>query len=169
MLTTRRSPWREAKAFSSASAPEPPSTWRSRLRESSAPTRTCSRCCPTRANATSASMSTLPSRSPSLCRVLLVGTGGVGAPTAIALAESGVGTLVLADEDQVELENLHRQLLFDDGDIGQSKPVAAKRALEKRRPSMSVEVVEGRALPATARDLLAGVHPVGAATHNFPS
>jgi adenylyltransferase/sulfurtransferase len=101
--------------------------------------------------------------------VLLVGTGGVGAPAAIALAESGVGTLVLADEDQVELENLHRQLLFDEADIGQSKPVAAKRALEKRRPSLSVEVVEARALPGTARELVSGVHAVVDATDNFPS
>jgi adenylyltransferase/sulfurtransferase len=101
--------------------------------------------------------------------VLLVGTGGVGAPAAIALAESGVGTLVLADEDQVELENLHRQLLFEDADIGQSKPVAAKRALERRRPSLSVEVVEARVLPGTARELVSGVHAVVDATDNFPS
>jgi molybdopterin/thiamine biosynthesis adenylyltransferase len=114
-------------------------------------------------------MSTSPDRSPARCRVLLVGTGGVGAPAAIALAEAGLGTLVLVDEDEVELENLHRQLLFDDADLGRSKPEAAKRALEKRRPSLVVEVCPGRALPSTAHDLVSGVDAVVDATDNFPS
>jgi adenylyltransferase/sulfurtransferase len=114
-------------------------------------------------------MNTLPSRSPAECRVLLVGTGGVGAPAAIALAESGVGALLLADEDDVELENLHRQILFEEGDLGQSKPLAAKRALERRRPSLSVEIFRGRALPKTARDLISSAHAVIDATDNFPS
>jgi adenylyltransferase/sulfurtransferase len=102
-------------------------------------------------------------------RVLLVGTGGVGAPAAIALAEAGVGALVLVDEDTVEVENLHRQLLFDDADVGASKPDAAKRALVSRRSSLSVEVVRGRAVPATAKELVSGVDVVLDATDNFPT
>jgi molybdopterin/thiamine biosynthesis adenylyltransferase len=101
--------------------------------------------------------------------VLLVGTGGVGAPAAIALAEAGVGTLVVCDEDTVEIENLHRQLLFADGDVGASKPEAARRALLARRASMSIEIVRGRALPATARELVSGADVVVDATDNFPS
>jgi adenylyltransferase/sulfurtransferase len=101
--------------------------------------------------------------------VLLVGTGGVGAPAAIALAEAGLGTLVIADEDAVEVENLHRQLLFDEADIGVSKPDAARRALLARKPSLRVDVFHGRALPHTARDLVASVDAVIDATDNFAS
>jgi len=102
-------------------------------------------------------------------RILLVGTGGVGAPCAIALAEAGVGTLVLADEDKVELVNLHRQLLFGEGDIGQSKLDAAKRSLEERRPAIRIELFRGRALPTTAQALIQRVDAVVDATDNFAS
>jgi molybdopterin/thiamine biosynthesis adenylyltransferase len=102
-------------------------------------------------------------------RVLLVGTGGVGAPCAIALAEAGVGTLVLADEDAVEVVNLHRQLLFGPNDVGQRKLDAAKRALEHRRPGISVELFHGRALPATAFDLARRADVIVDATDNFAS
>ncbi|HMJ52223.1 MAG TPA: HesA/MoeB/ThiF family protein [Polyangiaceae bacterium] len=113
-------------------------------------------------------MNTSPDRLSSL-RILLVGTGGVGAPCAIALAEAGVGTLVLADEDRVEMANLHRQLLFDESDIGQSKLEAAKRSLEARRPGVSVELFRGRALPTTAHALARNVDAVVDATDNFAS
>jgi molybdopterin/thiamine biosynthesis adenylyltransferase len=102
-------------------------------------------------------------------RILLVGTGGVGAPCAIALAEAGVGTLVLADEDKVEMVNLHRQLLFGEDDIGQSKLDAAKRSLEARRPGIQIELFRGRALPNTAPALACGVDAVVDATDNFAS
>jgi len=113
-------------------------------------------------------MNTSPDRLSKL-RILLVGVGGVGAPCAIALAEAGVGTLVLADEDRVEMANLHRQLLFDEDDIGQSKLDAAKRALESRRRGITVELFRGRALPATAYELARGVDAVVDATDNFAS
>ena len=103
------------------------------------------------------------------CRILLVGTGGVGAPCAIALAEAGVGSLLIADEDCVEVENLHRQLLFFDADVGQSKPLVARRALEARRADLAVDVFVGRALPSTAKDLIRNVHAVVDATDNFAS
>jgi molybdopterin/thiamine biosynthesis adenylyltransferase len=111
-------------------------------------------------------MSTSSDSSHASLRVLVVGTGGVGAPTAIALAEAGVGALVLADEDSVEVENLHRQILFGEGDVGASKPEAAARSL---RASLSVEIFRGRALPATARELVSGAHVVVDATDNFPT
>jgi adenylyltransferase/sulfurtransferase len=114
-------------------------------------------------------MSTSPDRSTASLRVLVVGTGGVGAPAAIALAEAGIGELVLADDDEVEVENLHRQLLFDDADVGSSKPDAARRALVRRRSSLSVEVFRGRAVPATAKELVARVDAVVDATDNFPT
>jgi adenylyltransferase/sulfurtransferase len=113
-------------------------------------------------------MNTSPDRLAAL-RILLVGTGGVGAPCALALAEAGVGNLVLADEDRVELSNLHRQLLFEETDVGQPKLDAAKRSLERRRPGISVELFRGRALPGTAYALAQKVDVVVDATDNFAS
>jgi adenylyltransferase/sulfurtransferase len=114
-------------------------------------------------------MNTSLERPPGDCRILLVGIGGVGAPCAVALAEAGVGNLLLVDEDTVEIENLHRQILFFDSDVGKSKPEVAKRALEARRARVTVEALVGRALPATVARLVDGVHAVVDATDNFAS
>ncbi|HKQ67746.1 MAG TPA: HesA/MoeB/ThiF family protein [Polyangiaceae bacterium] len=114
-------------------------------------------------------MSTSPDSSLADRRVLLVGTGGVGAPCALTLAQAGLGTLVVVDEDRVEPENLHRQILFSQADIGESKPLATKRAIERRGFAVRVEAIEGRALPSTVADLLRGVHAVVDATDNFAS
>jgi len=114
-------------------------------------------------------MNTSSNRALSDCRILLVGTGGVGAPCAIALAEAGVGNLLIADEDNVEIENLHRQLLFGDIDVGLSKPDVAKRVLEARCAGLAVDVFHGRALPSTVRELIRNVHAVVDATDNFAS
>jgi molybdopterin/thiamine biosynthesis adenylyltransferase len=100
-------------------------------------------------------------------RILLVGTGGVGAPCAIALAAAGAASLLLVDEDAVELSNLHRQLLFAEGDVGESKPEVARRALRERWPSLEVDVFRGRALPSTALELVSQVDAVVDATDNF--
>ena len=114
-------------------------------------------------------MNTSPERPLADCRVLLIGAGGVGAPCAIALAEAGLGHLVIADDDQVEAENLHRQLLFDDADIGRSKPEAARRTLARRYPKLDVGAVQGRALPDTVHPLVQDAHAVVDATDNFAS
>jgi len=100
-------------------------------------------------------------------RILVVGTGGVGAPCAIALAEGGAGALLMADDDQVEPSNLHRQLLFGETDVGSSKPEAAQRALLRRRGDLEVEVFRGRATPDSALALVRGVDAVVDATDNF--
>lgn len=62
-------------------------------------------------------------------RVLIVGVGGLGSPVALYLAAAGVGELVLADPDQVDLTNLQRQIIHHAADIGRDKVAsAAERA-----------------------------------------
>jgi len=96
---------------------------------------------------------------------LVVGVGGLGCPAALALARSGIA-LRLCDDDRVELTNLHRQILFSDGDVGQDKlDVARERLLEAGAPA--VEIHRGRFVPETAESLLVGVTVVLEGADNF--
>ena len=74
----------------------------------------------------------------SLAKVAMIGVGGLGAPLALNLAAAGIGHLVLVDGDQVNLENLHRQVLFTEEDIGKAKVVAAKTHLSKRNSEIKI-------------------------------
>ncbi len=67
-------------------------------------------------------------------RVLIVGIGGLGCPTASSLAACGIGELWLADGDQVELTNLPRQMLFQHSNLGQKKAEAAAQRLQQQYP-----------------------------------
>ena len=83
-------------------------------------------------------------------RVLIVGLGGLGAPVALYLAAAGVGTLLLADDDQVDLTNLQRQIIHHSSSVGQHKVDSAAERLLALNPH-----VECRKLPeALAGDSL---------------
>jgi adenylyltransferase/sulfurtransferase len=101
--------------------------------------------------------------------VVLIGAGGIGAPAAIALAHGGLSRLVVADDDHVELQNLHRQILFTDADVGHPKLDAFAAALRRRSPGMTVIPAHGRALPGSAAALVRGAAVVIDATDNFAS
>lgn len=62
--------------------------------------------------------------------VLIVGLGGLGSPAALYLAGAGIGTLTLADDDDVHLSNLQRQILFTTDDIARSKSEVAQQRLK---------------------------------------
>lgn len=71
-------------------------------------------------------------------RVLIVGLGGLGSPAALYLAGAGVGTLVLADDDDVHVSNLQRQILFTSDDIARPKATAARQRLARLNPQIDV-------------------------------
>lgn len=72
-------------------------------------------------------------------RVLIVGCGALGAPVAMYLAGAGVGKLVIADFDNVELSNLHRQVFYSETELGLNKAERLKRRIEALNSDVSVE------------------------------
>jgi adenylyltransferase/sulfurtransferase len=81
---------------------------------------------------------------------LVVGAGGLGSPAALYLASAGIGRLILADGDAVELSNLQRQILHRDDSIGLNKAESGRRALIALNPDIEVvslpSRLEGQAL-----------------------
>jgi molybdopterin/thiamine biosynthesis adenylyltransferase len=102
-------------------------------------------------------------------RFLLIGVGGIGAPVALTLACAGARRLTLVDDDIVDIANLHRQILFTDGDIGRPKLTATAQALLAREGALEIEQHQGRALPSSVLELVRGADVVIDATDNFAS
>jgi len=63
-------------------------------------------------------------------KVLIIGMGGLGCPAAEFLTRSGVGTIGIVDNDLVSLSNIHRQSLYDEGDLNKSKVKVAHKKLK---------------------------------------
>lgn len=76
-------------------------------------------------------------------RVLVVGLGGLGSPLSIYLGCAGVGTLALADFDQVELANLQRQILHDECFLGMRKTESARERLRALNANTRIILVDG--------------------------
>jgi adenylyltransferase/sulfurtransferase len=101
-------------------------------------------------------------------RVLIVGLGGLGCPAALYLASAGVGELVLADGDEVELSNLQRQIAHAAKDIGTNKARSVAVTIAELNPEVNLEVVEQQLTEATMPGLVSRVDLVLDATDNYP-
>ena len=102
-------------------------------------------------------------------RVLVVGAGGLSSPVLQLLAKSTASHVTLVDDDTVDDTNLHRQTLYTDADVGLPKTERAKQALSELAPKLSVDVVSGRFVPATAEALLEGHDFVVEGADNLPT
>ena len=71
-------------------------------------------------------------------KVLIIGAGGLGSPAAMYLAAAGVGTIGIADADEVDLSNLQRQILHSTADVGKPKTDSARETMEALNPDVQV-------------------------------
>jgi sulfur-carrier protein adenylyltransferase/sulfurtransferase len=102
-------------------------------------------------------------------RVLLIGTGGLGAPLGLYLAAAGVGHLGLVDFDVVDFSNLQRQVTFSTGDVGKPKTEAAKERLSGLNPTIEIETFESRLTSENALEMFRDFDIIVDGTDNFPT
>lgn len=100
---------------------------------------------------------------------VLIGCGALGSTIADGLVRAGVGRLVIVDRDFVELNNLQRQMLFDEEDVLQQLPkaIAAARHLRKINSTVTVDPIVTDVHAGNVQDLLRGADVVLDGTDNF--
>jgi sulfur-carrier protein adenylyltransferase/sulfurtransferase len=101
--------------------------------------------------------------------VLIVGAGGLGTPSATYLAAAGVGRIGIVDFDVIEKSNLHRQVLYTEQDVGESKADVARKRLLEVNPNVSVEVHKVRLDSSNALEILGAYDIILDGTDNFPT
>ena len=99
-------------------------------------------------------------------RVMVVGAGGLGSPSLLYLAAAGVGTIVVIDDDIVEVSNLQRQIIHSGSRLGQAKTASAKEAMTQLNRHVEVVAV-ARRLDAASVDLLREYDVVLDGSDNF--
>lgn len=102
----------------------------------------------------------------SRAKVLIVGAGGLGSPISLYLAGAGVGTLGLMDDDLVSLNNLHRQVLYSEGQIGQPKALCAQERLKALNSEIEVRAYSERLTENNAEAIIRDWDIVVDATDN---
>ena len=102
-------------------------------------------------------------------KVLLVGAGGLGCPTALYLAAAGIGTIGLVDADVVDKSNLQRQVLFGEGSVGQPKVEAAKERLLDLNPSVRINSHFELLTSYNAMDVMKDYDIIVNGCDNFPT
>src|SRR6201988_2067011 len=102
-------------------------------------------------------------------KVLLIGTGGLGAPLGLYLAAAGVGKLGLVDFDVVDFTNLQRQVTFGTSDVGKHKSEAARQRLSNLNPDIEVLSFETQLTSANALELFKDFDIIVDGTDNFPT
>ncbi|MDD5673881.1 MAG: molybdopterin-synthase adenylyltransferase MoeB [Chitinivibrionales bacterium] len=100
-------------------------------------------------------------------KVLIIGAGGLGAPVALYLAAAGVGTLGIADGDNVDLSNLQRQIIHFTKDISRAKVVSAAEKIRALNPDVKVNAIQEHVFADTIRDIIRGYDFVIDGTDNF--
>ena len=100
-------------------------------------------------------------------KVLLIGTGGLGAPLALYLAAAGVGTIGLVDFDVVDESNLQRQIIHSTRDVGRPKVASAKDRIKGINPLVNVVTHNEMLTSKNAMELFAGYDIIADGTDNF--
>ncbi len=102
-------------------------------------------------------------------KVLLIGTGGLGAPLGLYLTAAGVGKVGLVDFDVVDFTNLQRQVTFGSSDVGKPKTEAARARLSNLNPDVEIATYETKLTSENALELFQDYDIIVDGTDNFPT
>lgn len=102
-------------------------------------------------------------------KVLIIGAGGLGSPAAMYLAAAGVGTIGIADADEVDVSNLQRQILHRTEDIGKAKVKSAQETMSQMNPDVTVNTYQILVTAENILDLIQDYDFIIDATDNFPA
>ncbi len=102
-------------------------------------------------------------------KVLLVGSGGLGSPSAYYLAAAGVGTIGLVDFDVVDVTNLQRQIIHGTSDIGRPKVVSAQETINDLNPDCNVILHETKLMADNVMDIIKDYDIIVDGCDNFPT
>ena len=102
-------------------------------------------------------------------KVLMLGAGGLGSPSAMYLAAAGVGTIGIVDMDEVDASNLQRQILHNMERIGDRKVESAKKTLQLLNPDVKVIAYDTRLCAENIMDIISGYDVIVDGADNFPS
>jgi molybdopterin/thiamine biosynthesis adenylyltransferase/rhodanese-related sulfurtransferase len=102
-------------------------------------------------------------------KVLLLGAGGLGSPTALYLAAAGVGTLGVVDDDDVDLSNLQRQVIHTTDRIGVPKVDSAEQSITAINPDVEVVKYKTRLDASNIMDIIDGYDVIVDGVDNFPT
>ena len=102
-------------------------------------------------------------------KVLLIGTGGLGAPVAMYLAAAGVGKLGIVDFDTVDVSNLQRQVIHGTKDVGKKKVDSAEETMKDINPFIEIVKYEEPLTSANALEILKDYDIIADGTDNFPT
>jgi sulfur-carrier protein adenylyltransferase/sulfurtransferase len=102
-------------------------------------------------------------------KVLLLGAGGLGAPTALYLAAAGVGTLGIVDDDEVDLSNLQRQVIHTTDRIGTPKVDSAEQTIAALNPDVEVVKYPVRLDASNIMEIIDGYDVIVDGVDNFPT
>ena len=102
-------------------------------------------------------------------KVLLLGAGGLGSPTALYLAAAGVGTIGIVDDDVVDLSNLQRQVIHTTDRIGVPKVDSAEQAMKELNPDVDVVKYQTRLDASNIMEIIAGYDVIVDGADNFPT
>lgn len=101
--------------------------------------------------------------------VLIIGAGGLGSPAALYLAAAGVGTIGIADADNVDLTNLQRQIIHFTKDLDVPKAVSAKEKMQLINPDVKVNIYKERICADNAAGIIKDYDFILDGTDNFPA
>jgi sulfur-carrier protein adenylyltransferase/sulfurtransferase len=102
-------------------------------------------------------------------KVLLLGAGGLGSPTALYLAAAGVGTLGIVDDDEVDLSNLQRQVIHSTDRVGVSKVDSAEETIKGLNPDVKVVKYPVRLDASNIMEIIEGYDVIVDGVDNFPT